>query len=533
MNQILNHDYFIRARVLDVLEKTSARKSKKRRPSGGTSGGRDWYRVQKKQERKRARAAERERARVERARNYTPPEPSLEYERTFRSGGEAPTARNPEPARNPDLSMRRRPKSAPRGSVDVNEAIRARYNKLSAGTARLKRVPSDLLHGAIDLGGQLYYGGTGERIRGALESAREAMRDKDPARTRAIREARGRRLRGGLRDARSRVAGALESMASDNARRAAERRGARMKATQPYDPARAKAIRARNAAKVRTALSGARSRVARALEPLLDFQRDTAAENARRASERRGARMKATQPYDPAKARATRARNFQKVREFLSSRRPSVRPNPSTPPKSPEPKSVKPSSAPSFEPKKAPARVDVVDDVAKGSSQAKGLSHYGKYGLGAIAALGAGYGIHRGIKALRSKSDSKMKKVSSAPMNNGMPKNAVQHLLKTASAKLIEQEQELAQLRQWYQEAQVLTKAASVADRMVAAGQLDYSDRDEKAVELAANPERLPIVEEAINMMHNPSAFSVASISDEYSDARTARTQLESYLLGH
>ena len=118
-------------------------------------------------------------------------------------------------------------------------------------------------------------------------------------------------------------------------------------------------------------------------------------------------------------------------------------------------------------------------------------------------------------------------------MNNGMPKNAVQHLLKTASAKLIEQEQELAQLRQWYQEAQVLTKAASVADRMVAAGQLDYSDRDEKAVELAANPERLPIVEEAINMMHNPSAFSVASISDEYSDARTARTQLESYLLGH
>ena len=498
MNQILDHDYFVRARVLDVLEKTSARKVKKRKPSGGTSGGRNWWGDKKKQERQRARATERERARVERARNYVPPEPSFEYERTFRSGGEAPPARTPEPVRNPDLSMRRRPKSAPRGSVDVNEAIRSSYNRLgnkvSAGTARLKRVPSDLLHGAIDRGFQLYYGGTGERIRGALENAREAMRDKDPARTRAIREARGRKLRGGLRDARSRVAGALESMANDNARRAAERREARMKATQPYDPTRAKAIR---------------------------------------------------------------SRNFQKAREFLSSRMPSARPNPPTPPKSsgqpkstvkvtqtsprlvplsissPAPKGKTPNFAPSFEPKKAPARVDVVDDVAKGSSQAKGLSHYGKYGLGAIAALGAGYGIHRGIKALRSKSDSKMKKVSSAPMNNGMPKNAVQHLLKTASAKLIEQEQELAQLRQWYQEAQVLTKAASVADRMVAAGQLDYSDRDEKAVELAANPERLPIVEEAINMMHNPSAFSVASISDEYSDARTARTQLESYLLGH
>lgn len=118
-------------------------------------------------------------------------------------------------------------------------------------------------------------------------------------------------------------------------------------------------------------------------------------------------------------------------------------------------------------------------------------------------------------------------------MNQGMPKNAIQALLKTASAKLIEQEQELKQYRAWYNEAQNLTKAASVADRLVAAGHLDYSDRDDKAVELAANPERLPIVEEAINMMHNPSAFEVASISDEYNDARTARTQLESYLLGH
>lgn len=114
----------------------------------------------------------------------------------------------------------------------------------------------------------------------------------------------------------------------------------------------------------------------------------------------------------------------------------------------------------------------------------------------------------------------------------GIPKEAVAGLLKTASARLMEQEQELEQLRAWYNNAQLLTKAASVADRMVSNGQIDYSDRDAKAYELASSPERLPIVEEAISMVENPSAFSVASISDENGSASTARTQLETYLLG-
>lgn len=115
-----------------------------------------------------------------------------------------------------------------------------------------------------------------------------------------------------------------------------------------------------------------------------------------------------------------------------------------------------------------------------------------------------------------------------------IPKHAVAQLLKTASAKIVEQEQELAQLRAWYNNAQTLTKAASVADRMVETGQIDMSDRDEKAYQLANEPERLPIVEEAINMVQNPSAFSVASISDEYGSAgATSRSQLEAYLLGH
>ena len=65
-------------------------------------------------------------------------------------------------------------------------------------------------------------------------------------------------------------------------------------------------------------------------------------------------------------------------------------------------------------------------------------------------------------------------------------------------------------------------KSRVVADRMVQNGQIDMSDRDAKAYELANAPDRLPVVEEAISMIENPSTFSVASISDEYGSASTA-----------
>lgn len=111
-------------------------------------------------------------------------------------------------------------------------------------------------------------------------------------------------------------------------------------------------------------------------------------------------------------------------------------------------------------------------------------------------------------------------------------RETVMGLLKTASARLMEQEQELAQYRQWYEEHQKLAHATVVADRMVQAGHLDLMDRDDKAQELAEDPSRLPIIEEAINMVQNPSAFQVASISDEHSYGGNARSQLESYLVG-
>ena len=115
----------------------------------------------------------------------------------------------------------------------------------------------------------------------------------------------------------------------------------------------------------------------------------------------------------------------------------------------------------------------------------------------------------------------------------GIPKTTVANLLKTASHKIVEQENELAKLRQWYNESQTLTKAAHLADRMVESGHLDLSERDAKAYELAGNPENLPVVEQAINMVAEPSAFEVASIADEPSShAGNARTQFESYLLG-
>lgn len=114
----------------------------------------------------------------------------------------------------------------------------------------------------------------------------------------------------------------------------------------------------------------------------------------------------------------------------------------------------------------------------------------------------------------------------------GLPRETVIGLLKTASARLLEQEEELAQLREWYVHQEKLAHATQVADRMVQAGHLDLMDRDIKAQELAEDPSRLPVIEEAINMVQNPTAFNVASISDEPTYGGNARSQLESFLVG-
>ena len=114
----------------------------------------------------------------------------------------------------------------------------------------------------------------------------------------------------------------------------------------------------------------------------------------------------------------------------------------------------------------------------------------------------------------------------------GIRRETVMGLLKTASARLLAQEQELAELRALRDNQQKLAHATSVADRMVQAGHLDLMDRDTKAQELAEDPSRLPIIEEAISMVQNPSAFQVASISDEPTYGGNARSQLDSYLVG-
>ena len=112
-------------------------------------------------------------------------------------------------------------------------------------------------------------------------------------------------------------------------------------------------------------------------------------------------------------------------------------------------------------------------------------------------------------------------------------KHIVAGMLKTAAEKLRQQEAELNQYRTWYMEHQKLAHATMVADRMVAAGHLDLADRDLKASELAQDPSRLPVIEEAINLVQNPSAFRVASTSYEhFTGGLNGRSQLESYLLG-
>jgi len=431
----------------------------------------------------------------ERARIYTPEAPSASYEGSYVQRPKQPST----PKAKPEFKPRR--STAPSGSVNVNKAIEDTVAKAKALPGKAGRAISGAASDAmskgkqnLNIGSKLYLDAADELVAKGTQKGKDALRavgDMDHALTEAGKQ-KARDLKIGsqmvyedastkLKSGRQRLLSALSKGKQD------------LKIGGQLYLADA-------AEKGRRALGAIDSAAAKAIDALPE-----------------------SKPAQPTPAQPTPAQPNKLRKRLLKKRL-------STPTPAKAPVNVAPTT-----PAKAPVNVAPPTKSLPTSTKAgtKALSKipYGKYGLGAALALGTGYAIHKGYKALKSKND--MKKVSNAPMSNGMPKNAVQSLLKTASAKLIEQERELEQLRQWYNEAQVLTKAASVADRMVATGHLDYSERDNKAIELASSPERLPIVEEAINMMGNPSAFSVASISDEYGEQRNARTQLESYLLGN
>lgn len=117
-----------------------------------------------------------------------------------------------------------------------------------------------------------------------------------------------------------------------------------------------------------------------------------------------------------------------------------------------------------------------------------------------------------------------MKKIAST--------RAASELIKLASNRLLEQEQEILELRNRLEELEHMQKAAELAARMADAGHIDYSDIENRANEIYQNPDRMYAVEEAINMLGSGS-FNVANLSDEQHQVTTsARSKLESYLFG-
>jgi multidrug resistance efflux pump len=117
------------------------------------------------------------------------------------------------------------------------------------------------------------------------------------------------------------------------------------------------------------------------------------------------------------------------------------------------------------------------------------------------------------------------------PMNKIASLRAAGELIKTASSVIVQQQQELEQLRGELDHRDRAQEAAQLAVRMADAGHIDRADLEEKAAEFAQDPNRMPVISEAINLLDNGD-FSMASLSDEQSSGHSARSQLEAFLLG-
>ena len=116
-------------------------------------------------------------------------------------------------------------------------------------------------------------------------------------------------------------------------------------------------------------------------------------------------------------------------------------------------------------------------------------------------------------------------------MNKIASMRAAAELIKTASAVMVRQQKELEQLRQEITDRDQAERAAELAVRMADAGHIDHADLEEKAAQFAAQPEQMPVINEAINLLDNGN-FKIASLSDEQSAGVNARSQLEAFLLG-
>lgn len=108
---------------------------------------------------------------------------------------------------------------------------------------------------------------------------------------------------------------------------------------------------------------------------------------------------------------------------------------------------------------------------------------------------------------------------------------AAGEIIKTASAVIRDQDRRIQELEAMIEQGNNDAFAADLAVRMADAGHLDPAQLEEKAAEFASDPSRLPVIQEAINLLDDGS-YKLASLSDEQGRGSTSRSQLEAYLLG-
>ena len=111
---------------------------------------------------------------------------------------------------------------------------------------------------------------------------------------------------------------------------------------------------------------------------------------------------------------------------------------------------------------------------------------------------------------------------------------AASQLIKVASTRLRELDDENRYLREQVQHFEQMHKAASLAKKMADRGLVDTTDVDTQATMIYANPQKMNAIEEAMDLLNGGGSFKIATLSDEQGRvSTTARSALESYLIGN
>lgn len=110
---------------------------------------------------------------------------------------------------------------------------------------------------------------------------------------------------------------------------------------------------------------------------------------------------------------------------------------------------------------------------------------------------------------------------------------AASELIKVASTQLRALDEENRLLREQIMHYEHMNKAASIAKKMADNGLVDTNDIDAQATMIYSNPDKMGVIEEAMDLLNTGGSFKIATLSDEQGRGNTARSALESYLIGN